>query len=80
MKRENSFLETNGKKIDYLNILTNLGTTLQVPEKVEKGLEKFIYVFYGNERMQKVTDERKKMFLQKFTNEKKIDDLSLLPP
>ena len=67
-------------KIDYLNIFTNLGTTLQVPEKVEKGLEKFIFVFHGNERMQKVNDMRKKTFLQKFTNEKKIADLSLLPP
>ena len=35
---------------------------LQVPEKVEKGLQKFVYIVYGNERMQMVNDVRKKMF------------------
>ena len=68
------------KKTDYVNLFANLGTTLQVPEEVEKGLEKFVCAIYGNERMQAVNDVRKKMFLQKFENEKKITDLSLLPP
>ena len=58
------------KKTDYVNLFANLGTTLQVPEEVEKGLEKFVCAIYGNERMQAVNDVRKKMFLQKFENEK----------
>ena len=68
------------KKTEYVNLFADLGTSLQVPEEVLAGLEKFVCAIYGNERIQLVNEVRKKMFLQKFENEKRITDLSLLPP
>ena len=68
------------KNAEYVNLFANLGTTLHVSEEVEAHLERFVCAIYGNERIQSVNDMRTKMFLQKFESEKKITDLSLLPP
>ncbi len=75
-----AFWKRMAKKAEYVNLFANLGTTLFVSEEVEGRLEQFVCAMYGNERMKSVNDVRKKIFLQKFENENKITDLSLLPP
>ena len=68
------------KKTEYVNLFADLGTTFAASEELARGLEKFVCALYGMERLLSVNDARKKLFLQKFESEKKIKDLSLLPP
>ena len=46
------------KKTDYVNLLANLGTTLQVPEEVEKGLEKFRHLWKRKDASGKRREEK----------------------
>ena len=79
-KRKIAFWRGMVKKDEYVNLFVNLGTTLHVSEEIDECLEKFVCAIYGNERMQSVKDVRKEIFSQKFESEKKITDLTLLPP
>ena len=51
--------------------------TLHVSEEVEESLGKFVRAIYGNEMMSSVNNVRKKMLLQKFDSEKKINQFNL---
>ena len=68
------------KKAEYVDLFANLGTTPQISEEVEELLENFVCAIYENERMQSVTDVRRKIFLREFDSEKKIANLTLLRP
>ncbi len=75
-----AFWQKMVKKTEYINLFADLGTTFAASEELARGLEKFVCALYGMERLLSVNDARKKLFLQKFESEKKIKDLSLLPP
>eukprot|EP00794_Sanderia_malayensis_P010661 gene10661-biopygen8528 len=65
---------------EFIRLFSVLGSSSQVSDDLANGLEKFVCVLYGNKRISSVTLLRHKLFVQKFEREKKIIDLSLLPP
>eukprot|EP00794_Sanderia_malayensis_P020967 gene20967-biopygen15473 len=75
-----AFWQKMVKKTEYVNLFADLGTTFAASEELARGLEKIVCALYGKERLLSVNNARKKKFLQKFESEKKIKDLSLLPP
>lgn len=68
------------KSQEFISFFAELGSSLQVPDHLSEGLERFVCALYGNKVMSSVNKLRHKMFVQKFTKEKKVVDLSLLPP
>lgn len=68
------------KSQEFISFFAELGSSLQVPDHLSEGLERFVCALYGNKVMSSVNKLRHKMFVQKFTKEKKFVDLSLLPP
>ena len=68
------------KRQEFIRLFEELGTSPQVPDHISQGLERFVCALYGNHRVSSVNELLNKIFLQKFEREKKIIDLSLLPP
>ena len=68
------------KKDEFINLFAYLGSSFQIPEDSMKGLEKFVCALYRNQRISSVNEMCYNIFVQKFEKEKKIIDLSLLPP
>ena len=48
--------------------------------EVKSSLEKFVCLLYGYKQQESVNMVRKSIFLQKYANDKKSADLTLLPP
>lgn len=68
------------RKEEFINLFTELGSSFQMPENLLSGLEKFVCALYGDQKISSVNALRHKIFVRKFEKEKKIVDLSLLPP
>ena len=68
------------KKAEFISLFTELGSSAQVSDNLFHCLEKFVCVLYGSQRLSSVNLLRHKLFVQKIERERKIIDLSLLPP
>lgn len=79
-KGKQAFWRTMSKKVEFVSLFTELGSSSQVSDNLFNGFEKFVCVLYGNQRISSVNQLRHKLFMQKFEREKKVVDLSLLPP
>lgn len=79
-KGKKAFWKAMLKRQEYIRLFAELGSSPQVPDHISQGLEKFVCALYGNQTMSSANKLRHKIFLQKFDKEKKVIDLSLLPP
>ena len=79
-KGKAAFWKAMLKRPEYIRLFVELGSCLDVSDELAQGLEKFVCALYGNLRITSVNNLRHKMFMSKFDKEKKITDLSLLPP
>jgi hypothetical protein len=68
------------KNTAFIDIFSSLGTEVTASEELVRGLEWFVCFIYGHPRILSVNEARKKVFWNKFNKEKKIIDLSLMPP
>ena len=74
-----------GKQAVWKAILKNdafasFGDEIAPSDGVVEELDKFVCCFYGHPHLKSVNDARRKVFWQKFNKDKKIVDLSLMPP
>ena len=65
---------------EFLETFSLLGTDVEPSENVVRGLEKYVCSLYAETRLDAVNDARRKIFWRTFARDKKITDLSLLPP
>ncbi len=79
-KGKQAFWKAMSSEEEFVRLFTRLGSSSQVSDHLVDGLEKFVCVLYRNKRVSSVNLLRHKLFVQKFEREKKIIDLSLLPP
>ena len=63
-----------------MDLFSSLGTEVTASEELVRGLEWFVCSIYGHPRILSVNEARKKAFWNKFNKEKKIIDLSVMPP
>ena len=68
------------KNTAFIDIFSSLGTEVTASEKLVLDLEWFVCSIYGHPRILSVNEAGKRVFWNKFNKEKKIIDLSLLPP
>ena len=68
------------KNTAIIDIFSSLGTEVTASEELVRGLEWLVCFIYGHLRILSVNEARKKVFWNKFKKEKKIIDLSLMPP
>jgi hypothetical protein len=68
------------KNIAFIDLFSSLGTEVTASEELVRGVEWFVCSIYGHPRILSINEERKKVFWDKFNKEKKIIDLSLMPP
>ena len=78
-KEKVAFWKAMLKRQEFIRLFIELGNSPQVPDHIFLGLERFVCALYGDQRTS-VNELRNKIFLQNFEREKKIIDLSLLPP
>ena len=67
-------------EVELIRHLTELGSSSQLSVDLISGLKKFVCLLYGKKRISFGNLLRHKLFVQKFEREKKIIDLSILPP
>ena len=79
-KGKKAFWKTMLKRQEYIRLFAELGNSPQVPDHISQGLESFVCALYGSHTMSSVNKLRHKIFLQRFEKEKKVIDISLLPP
>ena len=65
---------------EFVTAFAELGTSNNPANDVIVGIEKFTCALYGEKRLSSVDDVRRKIFWRNFSRDKKITDLSLLPP
>jgi hypothetical protein len=79
-KGKKAFWKTMLKRQEYIRLFAELGNSPQVPDPISQDLESFVCALYGSHTMSSVNKLRHKIFLQRFEKEKKVIDISLLPP
>ena len=72
--------KTVTKNNAFVELFSSLGTEVTVSEELVRRLEWFVCSLYGYPRIQSVNEARRKVFWDRFHKEKKIIDLSLMPP
>jgi hypothetical protein len=74
------FRKGKTKNTAFIDLFSSLGTEVTASEELVRGVEWFVCSIYGHPRILSVNEARKKVFWDKFHKEKKIIDLSLMPP
>ena len=64
----------------FVNLFASFGDEIAPSDRVVEELDKFVCCLYGHPHLKSVNDARHKVFWQKFNKDKKIVDLSLMPP
>ena len=65
---------------EYVAAFSDLGAESRFNESLVSSLEKFVCSLYRENRLESIDDSRKAIFWRNFAIDKKITDLSLLPP
>eukprot|EP00112_Aurelia_sp_Birch-Aquarium-sp1_P003088 Seg1345.17 transcript_id=Seg1345.17/GoldUCD/mRNA.D3Y31 product="hypothetical protein" protein_id=Seg1345.17/GoldUCD/D3Y31 len=64
----------------FRELFSSLGAEMHLNDDQLYGLKKIICAIFGEKRLNSVNDARRKIFWEKMEKNKKIADLSLLPP
>lgn len=68
------------KDPEFLDIFCRLGMEMHVPEEMFIAMERFVCFLYGEKKIEHVNEARSAIFWKKMNKERKVADLSLLPP
>ena len=79
-KDKSAFWKLGLKKREFLQLFGKLGLEFRVNQQLFDRLETFVCFLYGFPKKSTVNDVRKSIFWTKFDKEKKVVDLSVLPP
>ncbi len=79
-KGKQAFWKAVLKNGSFVELFSQLGSQQVAGEELLKGLEIFICFLYGFPHIESVNEARGKLFWRKFDKEKKIIELSLMPP
>ena len=79
-KGKKAFWKIVKDRQEYIAAFSDLGTEIRPSESLVSRLEKFTCSLYGEKRLELIDDARRAIFWRNFAIDKKITDLSLLPP
>ena len=79
-KGKSDFWKLVLKKHEFLQLFGKLGLEFRVNQQIFDRSEKFVCFFYGFPKKSTINDVCKNIFWTKFDKEKKVVDLSVLPP
>ena len=72
--------KTMKQRLEFKTTFAALGDEAELSQEVISTLETFTRCLYGYPRLQSVNDVRRKLFWQRYEEDEKIIDLSLMPP
>ena len=68
------------KKPEFMSFFSSLGLSLEISDNLIAAAEAYVCALYGKMKLRSVNEARIKIFWEKYNKNKKIVELSMLPP